>query len=57
MQKICGQKQINLSNEKAFICINEIYNYSKKSSDKLDLKFVEWFIERFLSNDTYQSVT
>ena len=57
VQKICGQKQINLSNEKAFICINEIYNYSKKSSDKLDLKFVEWFIERFLSNDTYQSVT
>ena len=56
VQKICGQKQINLSNEKAFICINEIYNYSKELSNKLDHRFVEWFIERFLSNDIYQSV-
>lgn len=44
------QKQINPTNEKALLCINEIYNYSTNTSNNgPDLKFAEWIIERFLS--------
>ncbi len=49
IQKICEQKQINPSNEKAVLCVSEIYNYSTNLNNNLDSKFAEWFIERFLS--------
>lgn len=49
VNRICTQKQINPTNDRALLCIIEIYNYSANSSNNdPDPKFAEWIIERFL---------
>lgn len=49
VNKMCLEKQIKPTNDKAFLCITEIYNYSANAShNNPDPKFAEWIIERFL---------
>jgi hypothetical protein len=50
VHKICKRKKIDVTNEKVFLCITEIYFYFNKLSANLDPKFVNWFIEKFLCN-------
>jgi|GEM_PF-1336720 hypothetical protein len=58
VQKICGQKQINPSIEKVFLCIREIYNYSVSLSNNVDPKFAEWIVEKFLDeNNSYNIIS